>query len=326
LKSFLTVNSRNSSITVLVICAAVFVFTVLFSGIPLNHDSALLLQCGRLVSEGSIPFVNHVETNVHMAQYIHVPAVLLSNLTGLGVPLVFTIGVVLFVLLSCFAVLVLVRKLELFHSWAGAVVVASSVLALSLRAYSTGDFGQREHLFLLAWLPFVLVRYSRMQSVGVNRALAVITGTVAGVMMLCKPTFLLQAVLVEVWMGLRIKGKGTYKTPEMFAVYFIFLALAVHLLLLPGSLQSPFFTRWIPFIAAGYHSYNASMPAIIGQFRQYWLVFLAASVVSIFVSLRSSQAIRSLIELLIAAAAVATGLFLVQHKGWPYWQAVKTSG
>jgi hypothetical protein len=146
-------------------------------------------------------------------------------------------------------VLVLVRKLKLFYAWPGSVLVASSVLVLSLRAYSTGDFGQREHLFLLAWLPFVLIRYSRMQNAGVNRLLAVITGAVAGVMMLCKPTFLLQAVLVEVWMGLRMKGRGTYRTPEMLAVYSIFLALAVHLLLLPGSLQSPFFTRWIPFIA-----------------------------------------------------------------------------
>jgi hypothetical protein len=105
LKSFLAVNAGDSSITVLVICAAVLLFTALYSGVPLNHDSALLLQCGRLVSEGSVPFVNHVETNVHMAQYIHVPPVLLSNLSGLSVPFVFTTGVVLFVLffpvLSC---------------------------------------------------------------------------------------------------------------------------------------------------------------------------------------------------------------------------------
>jgi hypothetical protein len=209
--------------------------------------------------------------------------------------------------------LVLVRKLKLFYAWPGSVLVASSVLVLSLRAYSTGDFGQREHLFLLAWLPFVLIRYSRMQNAGVNRLLAVITGAVAGVMMLCKPTFLLQAVLLEIWMGLRMKGRGTYRTPEMLAVYSIFLALAVHLLLLPGSLQSPFFTRWIPFIADGYHSYNAPMPAIIGQFRQYWFLFMTASVVSVFAALRSSRAIRSLAELLIAASAVATGLFLVQR-------------
>ncbi|MCD4706625.1 MAG: hypothetical protein K8S62_02685 [Candidatus Sabulitectum sp.] len=318
MKLSLILDSRNCSIAALLICAAIMLFTATFSGVLLNHDCALLLQCGRLISDGSIPYVNHVETNIHMSQYIYVPPVLLSIILGINVPLVFTAVVILFTFFTCFAVFLLVRKSGLFHSWAGVALVSSSILILSLKAYSLGDFGQREHLFVLAWLPFVLVRHSRMQDVGVSTAMAVFTGSLAGIMMLCKPSFFAQAALIEVWMGLYMRGKRAYRTPEMFAVYFVVLAFAVHLLLLPGSIQSPFFTRWIPFIATGYHSYNASICGIIGEFQQYWFLFLGSAILSIFVMFKSRRAIRHLLELLLVASIIATGLFLLQHKGWPY--------
>lgn len=310
--------SRNISIAALLLCASIMVFAVSFSGMLLNHDCALLLQCGRLISEGSIPFVDHVETNLHMAQYINVPPVLLSNILGMDVPLVFVAGVLVFTFFSCFVVFLLVRRSGLFRTWTGTVLIASSVLILSLKAFSNGDFGQREHLFILAWLPFLLVRYSRTRDVGVSIPLALVTGSLAGIMMLCKPSFLAQVVLIEVWMGLRMRGKMTYRTPEMIAVYSVVLVFAVHLLLLPGGLQSPFFTRWIPFIAAGYHSYNASLYDMIRGNLRFWPLFLGGAMLSVLIMLRSRHAARHLLELLLASSILAVGLFFLQHKGWLY--------
>ncbi len=310
--------SRNIPIAALSICASIMVFAVLFSGMLLNHDCALLLQCGRLISEGSIPFMDHVETNLHMAQYIHVPPVLLSNVLGVNVPLVFFAGVLVFTLFSCFAVLLLVRRSGLFSTWTGAVLIASSVLILSLKAFSNGDFGQREHLFVLAWLPFLLVRYSRTQDVGVSIPLALVTGLLTGIMMLCKPSFLALVVLIEAWMWIRIRGRRTYRTPEMIAVYSVVLVFAVHLLLLPGSIQSPFFTRWVPFIAAGYHSYNASLYNMIRGNLRFWLLFLGGAMLSVLTMFRSRQAVRHLLELMLAASILAVGFFFLQHKGWLY--------
>jgi len=310
--------SRNIPIAALLVCASIMVFAVSFSGMLLNHDCALLLQCGRLISEGSIPFVDHVETNLHMAQYIHVPPVLLSNILGMNVPLVFFAGVLVFTLFSCFAVFLLVRRSGLFRTWTGAVLIASSVLILSLKAFNNGDFGQREHLFILAWLPFLLVRYSRKQDVGVSIPLALVTGSLAGIMMLCKPTFLVQVVLIEVWMSLRIRGKMAYLTPEMIAVYSVVLVFAAHLFLLPGALQSPFFTRWIPFIAAGYHSYNASLYDMIRGNLRFWPLFLGSAMLSVLTIVRSRHAVRHLLELLLAASILAVGLYFLQHKGWLY--------
>jgi len=310
--------SRNTSIAALLVCTSIMVFAVSFSGMLLNHDCALLLQCGRLISEGSTPFVDHVETNLHMAQYIHVPPAILSNMLGMNVSLVFAVGVLVLTFYSCFAVLLLVRRSGLFRTWTGAVLIASSVLILSLKAFSNGDFGQREHLFVLAWLPFLLVRYSRTQDVGVSIPLAVVTGSLAGILMLCKPSFLVQVVLIEVWLGIRMRGKMTYRTPEMIAAYSVVLVFAVHLLLLPGSMQSPFFTRWIPFIAAGYHSYNASIYNMIRENLRFWPLFLGSTMLSVLVMFRSRYAVRHLLELLLASSILAVGLFFLQHKGWLY--------
>ncbi|MCD4707540.1 MAG: hypothetical protein K8S62_07355 [Candidatus Sabulitectum sp.] len=311
-------DSRNSSIAVLLVCALIMVFAVSFSGLLLNHDCALLLQCGRLISTGSVPFVDHVETNLHMAQYIHVPPVLLSNILGVDVPPVFAAGVLVFTFYSCFIVLLLVRRSGLFRTWTGATLIASSVLILSLKAYSGGNFGQREHLFLLAWLPFLFVRYSRMQDVRVSIPTALLTGFLTGILMLCKPSFFAQVVLIEVLMRVRMGGKKKYRSPEMIAVYSVVLFFAVHLLLLPGSIQSPFFTRWIPVIAAGYHSYNVSIPAMILGNLRFWFQFLGSAILSGFAMFRNKYATRHLLELLLAASTLAIGLFFLQHKGWIY--------
>jgi hypothetical protein len=313
-----TPYSRNISIAALLVCASIMLFAVSFSGMLLNHDCALLLQCGRLISEGSIPYVDHVEISLHMAQYIHVPPVLLSNMLGMDVSLVFAVGVLVLTFYSCFVVLLLVRRSGLFRTWTGAVLIASSVLILSLKAFSNGDFGQREYLFVLAWLPFLLVRYSRTQDTRVSVSLALVTGSLAGIMMLCKPSFLAQVVLVEVWMGFRMRGKMTYRTPEMIAVYSVVLVLTVHLFLLPGGLQSPFFTRWIPFITAGYHSYNASIFEMVRGNLYFWPLYLGSAILSVLVMFRSKKAVRHLLELLLAASVLAVGLFFLQHKGWLY--------
>ncbi len=294
------------------------VFAVSVSGMLLNHDSALLLQCGRLISEGSTPYVDHVETNLHMAQYIHVPPVIISKILSMDVYLVFPIGVLLFTFYSCFTVFLLLRRSELFSTWTGTALIASSLLILSLKAFSNGDFGQREHLFLLAWLPFLLVRFSRYQDIRVSIPIAMVTGSLAGIMMLCKPTFLVQVVLIEIWMGVRMGRKRIYRVPEMFAVYSVAFIFAVHLFLLPGSIHSPFFTRWIPFITAGYDSYNASIPDMIRWNLRFWPLFLGSAVLSVFAMSRSRSAVRYILEFLLAAAILAVGMFFLQQKGWLY--------
>lgn len=313
------ISSKTTAIAVLFLCAAVLFVAVAFSGMPLNHDCALLLQCGRLISEGSTPYIDHIETNVYMAQYIHIPPVLLSNSLNMNVADVFVAGVFIFVLYTCFAVFLLVYRSGIFRSRTSVLIVASSVMILSMKAFCDGDFGQREHLFLLACIPFFFVRFSRYQDIGVSAPLSLTTGFTMGVLMLCKPSFFLMIVLIEIWMNIRSGRKaGVLIKPEMFAVYAIVFMFIVHLLLLPGSLKSPFFTRWLSFIAGSYSSYNATYYNMIRGSLKLWLLFAGSIVFGIFSLSKNGSAVRQLLESLIVAVVLGIVLYFLQHKGWLY--------
>ncbi len=311
--------NKSTAIAVLFLCAALLLLAVAFSGMPLNHDCALLLQCGRLITEGSTPYIDHIETNVYMAQYIHVPPVLLSNSLNINVADVFIAGVSIFVLYSCFAVFLLVHRSGIFNSRISVLIVASSVLVFSMKAFCDGDFGQRAHLFLLAYLPFFFVRFSRYQDKRVSTPLSLITGFTMGVLMLCKPSFFLMVVLIEIWMNIRSGRKaGVLIKPEMLTLYAIVLMFIVHLLLLPGSLNSPFFTRWLPFIAGGYSSYNAAFYDMIRGPLKLWLILTGSIALAVFSLSRNGSAVRQLLESLIVAVVLGILLFFLQHKGWLY--------
>lgn len=310
--------SGKLAATVLILCAVFLTVAVLFSGMPLNHDCALLLQCGRLITEGSVPYVDHVETNFHMSQYIYVPPVLLSRLLNIDAALAFFLGVIFFSFYSCWIVFVVIRESGILHSRAGMILVASSVLVFSMQIFRIGDFGQREHLFLLAYLPFVLLRLSRYQDREFKTSVAVIVGIFAGLMMLCKPTFFLIIVLIEVWMRLRYGKNRLPGKPEILTVYLILFLFAIHFLLLPGSIHSPFFNRWLPFMAKFYRSYDAALPEMIRWHLKWWLVMIGGIGAGLFLKFRAGPALRRLIELLILAVILGIMSFLLQHKGWTY--------
>lgn len=310
--------SGKCAFVVLILCAVFLTVAVVLSGMQLNHDCALLLQCGRLITEGSIPYIDHIETNIHMAQYIHVPPVLLSRLLNIDVALVFFLGVLFFSFYSCWTVYLVIRKSGILHSRAGMLLVASAVLVFSMQIFRIGDFGQREHLFVLACLPFVLLRLSRYNDCEVNKSVAVIIGIFAGLMMLCKPTFFLIIVLIEVWMRLRYGKNRSHGKPEILAVYSILFLFAVHLLLFAGSIHSPFFTRWLPYIAKHYSSYDAAISEMIRWHLKWWFVMLTGIVAGLFLKSRVGPALRRLFELLILAVILGIMSFFIQHKGWTY--------
>ena len=80
----MVINSSSglAAVSVFIFGAVCLTFVVLFSGMPLNHDCALLMQCGEMILDGSVPYIDYVELNSHMAHYIHIPPVLLSKALG----------------------------------------------------------------------------------------------------------------------------------------------------------------------------------------------------------------------------------------------------
>ena len=309
-------SSGIAAVSVFVFGAVCLTSVVMFSGMPLNHDCALLLQCGEMILNGSIPYIDYVELNTHMAQYIHIPPVLLYRAFGTALPGTYAVYVLVLTLLSSLLVYLLVRRTGPRRSRSTASLAASSVVLLSLMAFKNGDFGQREHLFILAFMPYLLVRLARYGKEPVGTAVAVLTGAAAGIMVLVKPPFLLIFFVTELWMVLRSQSFAKLKTPEMLTVCGVFVLFGLQFLLMPWRAITEFAQRWVPFIVAHYDVYNSSYGDMItwNLIRLLWLTAGVTSGAYLWRKRGWSFGAGTMTVTLLAGAAT----FLLQHKGWSY--------
>lgn len=296
---------------------AILFAAVMLSGMPLNHDCASILHSGELIIEGSVPFVDHIEVSFHITQYIHAVPAILSKYTGMDIPLVFHALVLLLILYSVIATNFFLKFLRDFSSETWRTLLVSSILVLSLHAARAGEFGQREHLFFLAYIPYFHCRLARYQNSKIPVFLSMFTGLTTGMFLLMKPHFFLLVLIVEVWMLFRTRHLRNLYSTEIFAAVSVILLYIVHFLILPGS--GEYFSRWLPFIAKNYDS-SYSMPFVdmLRWNSSFWLLFLFA-VLPVFFLLRSVfSKIRLYVESILFVCVASVLFFFVQHKGWFY--------
>ncbi|MCK4505339.1 MAG: hypothetical protein KAW14_06970, partial [Candidatus Aegiribacteria sp.] len=82
--------------------------------------------------------------------------------------------------------------------------------------------------------------------------------------------------------------------------------------------HSPFFARWLPYIAEHYSSYNETFYRLISKNLMLWPVLIGGIAVGLFSVTKTRSATRFLLETLILAIAIGTFLYFLQHKGWIY--------
>ena len=152
-----------------------------------------------------------------------------------------------------------------------------------------GNIGQREHLFVLLYVPYLVLRVLRHREgtgTGATCAkppagrrtndarplcptpLSVLLGIQAGFGSSLKPYFLLAAVAVECFLTLsstigtrrriilRLSHLHSPRSspPENIALAGIVAAYLLHWSAGPGSDARGFFGRWVPLICRGYHA------------------------------------------------------------------------
>ena len=127
--------------------------------------------------------------------------------------------------------------------------------------------------------------------------------------------------LAEAWLLLISRRFSILWCPEIVALAGWAFAYAVHFCFLPSEMRDAFFFRWLPFVLANYGVYDHPMSDIATQFSpKFWLlqipVILAALV--LMARLRLPNNWKLLLHALVASTLLAWGIFLAQHKGWPY--------
>jgi hypothetical protein len=119
-----------------------------------------------------------------------------------------------------------------------------------------GGFGQREHIFMLAYVPWLCCREARHRGKAVPRAFAMLLGLIAGPFVLLKPHFFGLLIALEVWMLCRSRRFSVLLAPEFVAVVAWSLVYAGHFAVIPSAMREAFFFQVVPFVAANYDAYD----------------------------------------------------------------------
>ena len=282
---------------------------VLRSQSDVNHNVAWYLYVANGLAGGKRMYRDFMEVNPPLAAWITWPLAPLAR--GLGAPLSAVFNAALFAVIGLSLVLSS-RYLRLAGGFTPARRRLAVVLAaLALLYFPAGKFGEREHILIALFLPWMLLRVARAKSTSVAAPEALAIGLMAALGVCLKPHALLAPLAVE--MALLITHRDVRR---IFAVENLAAVAAGAAYVVAVRLMAPeFFTTtldlgvraYVPFIGFGLSGIlAAALPAAATLLCAVTLLYVAGGV-----------------DRTLAAAAIAASLgflasYFLQAKGFAY--------
>lgn len=242
----------------------------------IDWDVAMNVNIGWRILEGDRPQVDYDEINLPTNHYLNtIPAGLVRFLE---VPPVAALR--LFVLSLLLYGILMSKWLtrSMFDLPLLVNLTLASVLYISFNI-AVGDFGQREHVFVLLILPWLFLRLRRMAGLAEGRVVAVVVGFIAALAFSIKPFFTLVFFITEAYIGVahyRGNLKRYLSQPE-WAGFVAFCLLYVGYFLLNLDVLQAMLNS-LRFTAEGYDSHG-SRPFIETFFGSSiaWFMFILAA-------------------------------------------------
>lgn len=276
-----------------------------------NHDVAWFLHVADRFLGGSQLYVDIVDLNPPLIVYLSALPVATARAIGTSEILTFHV----FVLIAAAASLTLagrvLSRVDLFRTPLQRAVGMLALLYV-LIVLPEGDFGQREHLLVIALVPWLCVAVARICSRRVPARLALTAGLMAGIGLCLKPHFTLGPALVVAWMWTRI-GWRNLITAENATVATVLASYIAHFFFLPADVTSGLIEVF-DTARATYAGYDATLGALVTEplILECALLGGAALLLPVRGDARAAGAILGWIW----AGTLAAALW--QHKGWSY--------
>jgi hypothetical protein len=241
---------------VLIILA--WTMSTLQSPLAVNFVSAAYLQYAQMVHAGSTLYLDIFDINPPLLTYLHEVAVLLSNQFNLHVIIAFKLILGLLSLLSFLLCAAVLRRQLGSPQWPYAVVL---LLCSSAMSFVAGDyFGQSEHIFVLAFLPFFLLRWQRWSDMRQhNQLLAAACGALAAIGLFTKVYFLLVPIIIELYWFSRGRLFRGFLTTEIISCKIVYVLCLVQIFLLPSTAQHIYLKEILPLTVQAYATFNVGL-------------------------------------------------------------------
>ncbi|MCU0466502.1 MAG: hypothetical protein MUF38_18290 [Anaerolineae bacterium] len=297
----------------LLIGGVLLLIVILYSHF-VSADVALYIEMGEKLLDGQRPYVDYEEINLPMVHFLSTVPALLGRLTG--VPAHLFVHVFVFALLgvSVWTSHVLTRRME--QPLAGYLIGLCLVL-MALNQYLFNDWGQREHLFALSFIPWILLRILRRSDNAPTGGIAFALGVWVGIGVSLKPYFVIIAVGVEL-LGLVRTRRWAIWTPEVGGVMLVAALHGLYFVLNPDVLVG--LVEVLGHVQAGYGAYPSASVLRIFQVLTVWfstfiLVLMNLLVLRIGFSPKFPKEIFIVLQ---AFTVLGLLTYMMQGKGWGY--------
>lgn len=288
--------------------AALVLATIgLQSALDFNHDVAWIVLTAQWVLDGGEIGRDIIDLNPPLVWWLSTVPVAVARGLGIGLAgasIMITLGL-------CVTGVVLSRPAlgRLFASGTGRdrfLLFAAAILLLA-PGY---DFGQREHHFLIAALPYLIAASRAAEGKPVGIGLGIAIGLFSAIGFCLKPYFLLLPILAELAVLVRTRRILATIRPETLALPIVGVAyLAAVIVWAPAYLSEA-----LPDAVGSYWAYDSSVLSVAIR------MLLAGVPVAVGLVLlgRPAFAERILPQFLLLGALAAAGAAFYQLKGWPY--------
>ncbi len=306
----------------LLACAAAIVLILLFRllhsiwlhPLRIGWDPALHLQAAQLILEGKVPYVDMFDVNPPLVWYLDMIPAFFSNLLNFPVTQAFSlflVGIIFYSAVACGALLFIKGR-----RGDAPLFIPFLIGLLLFNFFLRWDYGQREEIFVLLYMPFLILRCLRWSGRGVDsRVWSSAIGVIASIGICLKHYFLIPAFLVEVFFLIEKRKWRPLLTAETIACFLTALAYLGHFLLVPHAMRDSYFKFIIPAFNLGYNFWDTSLGAMYSPPEKRDVFFLMAAACAIAVALRKRSSLMLPLVVFVLGANV---VYLMQFKGWPY--------
>lgn len=306
------VASNQSRENTLIVVSAIFVALLAqlqMYGLRIPAEAALSLQCGMLIVDGKVPYIDFLEVAAPSSMYFSaIPALFCKLLPTIHPVVIFHNFVFLLALGSCALVaLILLRKRTREQAHVPAFIIGFALLNLMM----IKEFGQREHLFLLGYMPFLITRWLSWTNQPTSKKLSITAGIVGGIGIILDPIFLIIALLMELYFCASKQKFAPLAAVEMRMAGLVVIAYLLHFVLSSPVYSNLYFNYALPMVVCDYVTFDDRLWWVNKTPDNREIVYFMMLACSVALGMRRRC---SLIPPCVALAVVGFGAFVITGK------------
>ncbi len=189
---------------------------VMLQHVMFSWDVSWLEEASRRLLAGGTYRHDFFENNPPLILYVYAPAAFFSAYLQCSAILSMQVYILLLIGLSLLASTLLSKPV--FADDVDTRRLFMVTLAVLLLLFPSYEFGQRDHLFAIFTMPYLLLLCCRLQGVVVNKAFAFVVGLFAAIAFCLKPYFLVTWLLLEGYGIVSKKSMAFALRPESVTV------------------------------------------------------------------------------------------------------------